>query len=169
MTSASPSLGIRIGSGLTGALRILLGVLWIHEAVIKYRAGFDGADIRLVADSTTTNTRVPEFFTLFSDGIMHPLSDLFGVLMPALEMLLGILLILGVLTLPATIGSTLTLAIYWSADLLVTQYPIMVALGVVLLLFPLAATRYSATHLWVGRRRGATGPSLALSPPSRWL
>jgi len=168
--SASPSgVGARVGSGIAGAVRVVLGVLWLLEGITKYRAGFGGADIELVVQSTASNPRVPGFFVWFTGTIMDPLHDAFGVLMPALETGLGVLLVLGVLTVPAAIASVGTLMMYWLADQLIAQYPIMVALSAVVLLFPDAATRYSLTGLLTRRRRSAGGGPDAARHPYRWL
>jgi thiosulfate dehydrogenase [quinone] large subunit len=170
MATLPTQVGACVGSGLAGAVRVALGVLWLREGITKYRAGFGGADIELVVGSTRSNPRVPGFFSFFTEHVLSPLHTVFGVLMPALETGLGLLLVLGVLTVPVAAASVGTLMTYWLADQLITQYPVMVALSAVVLLFPSAATAYSTTRLLVHhrRRRGAGGPDLA-APPPRWL
>lgn len=136
-----------VASALLGATRVALGAFWLNEGLFKYHAGFAGDDILLVVDSATRNSRVPEFFQAFADGPMRSFAGLFGVGIPLLETLLGAALVLGVLTLPAAIGSVLTLMSYWSADQLIAQYPVMVVLAVPLIAWPLAASRFGLTTL----------------------
>lgn len=82
---------------LGGAVRVAVGVLWVLEGVEKYRAGFGAADILLVADGTASNPRTPWWFTPVR-ATMQTLPDAFGLAIPALEVLLGLALIAGVLT-----------------------------------------------------------------------
>lgn len=141
---------------LTGAARVALGLLWLNEGLIKYRAGFGSADILLVADSASTNSRVPEFFALFAENVLGRFPEFFGSMMPLLEVGLGVALVLGVLTLPAAVASVGLLMTYWLADQLTDAYPVMVVLAALLLLWPLAARRISVTAL-VTRRLPASG------------
>jgi len=157
---------------LTGAVRVALGVLWLNEGITKYRAGFGRADILLVAGSASGNSRVPGFFQWFAENVLGRVPELFGVVMPLLETGLGIALILGILTLPAAVGSVFTLMTYWLADQLIGQYPVMVLLSLCVLLWPLSASRFSLTSLLLkaGRRRlpDPGGPFTA-PPLRRWL
>ncbi|MFJ3406009.1 hypothetical protein [Promicromonospora sp. NPDC090134] len=137
----------RAAVALTTAARVALGVLWLNEGLIKYRAGFGAADIRLVVDGAAANSRVPGYFQVFAEHVLGAAPGLFGVLMPLLETGLGVALIAGVLTLPVAFASVGTLLSYWSADQLTESYPVMVALAVVLVAWPLLASRVSATAL----------------------
>ncbi|MFE7505932.1 hypothetical protein [Promicromonospora sp. NPDC057488] len=143
---------------LTTAARVALGLLWINEGLIKYRAGFGAADIRLVADGAAASSRVPGYFQVFAEHVLGPASGLFGVLMPLLEVGLGVALVAGVLTLPVALASVATLLSYWSADQLTESYPVMVALAVVLVAWPALASRVSVTALV---RRGRLSPASA--------
>ena len=155
---------------VVGAARVGLGFLWLHEGLFKYSAHFGRADILLVADSARSNNRVPEYFTAVAEFALRGWPGLFGLLIPLLETCLGLLLILGVLTLPAAMASLLTLMTYWSSDQLIAQYPIMGALSVVVIAWPLVAARFSATSLFVSilQRRQQAG-LLTGGPPRRWL
>ncbi|WP_051681873.1 DoxX family membrane protein [Cellulomonas sp. HZM] len=146
----------RAGVGLLTLVRVALGALWLHEGVVKVRAGFGAADIGFVADNARTDGRVPGYFSAFADHVLGPAAGLFGVLMPALEIGLGLALVAGVLTLTAAVGSVVTLMSYWSADQLIDQYPVMVLLAIPLLLWPAAAARLSVTAA-VLRRPGRAG------------
>ncbi|MGO1802980.1 MAG: DoxX family membrane protein [Microbacteriaceae bacterium] len=135
---------------ISGAARVALGVLWLIQGVVKYRAGFGAADIQLVVDSTASNSRAPWWFSPIG-GFMDAAPGLFGIVMPALEVLLGILLIAGILTPLAAFASIGTLMLYWGADQLATQYPVMVVLSAVVLLVP-GAGRFGVDGWW--RRPG---------------
>jgi len=96
--------------------------------------------------------------------------ELFGVVMPLLEVGLGVALVLGVLTLPATLMSALTLMTYWLADQLTASYPIMIALAVVVTTWALAASRFSVTAVVENAVRQRRPTSFWLREPvRRWL
>jgi thiosulfate dehydrogenase [quinone] large subunit len=90
--------------------------------------------------------------------------------MPLLEVGLGVVLVAGVLTLPAALMSVITLMTYWLADQLTASYPVMVALAVVVAAWPLVASRFSATALAerAVRRRRPTSRWIS-EPVRRWL
>lgn len=91
-------------------------------------------------------------------------------MIPLLETTLGIALIVGVLSLPAAMGSILTLLSYWSSDQLIAQYPIMAALSVIVIAWPAQSTRLSATSLVVRTlHRRQRGQRLIEGPLRRWL
>ncbi|WP_051172042.1 DoxX family membrane protein [Microbacterium indicum] len=142
----------RVASALAGAARLALGVLWILEGATKYRAGFGAADIRLVVSSAEQNPRVPGAFTAFAESVMAPLSGLFGVGIPLLEVALGALLVAGLATRLVAAAGAATLALYWLSDQLIWQYPAMAVLAVVVLLSGSAAGRWGADG-WIGRIR----------------
>lgn len=142
----------RVAPALAGAARVALGLLWLAEGLTKYRAGFGAADIRLVVDGAAANPRVPGFFQLFTDTVLGSAPGFFGVAVPLLETLLGVALVLGVLTVPAACTSVVTLMTYWLADQLVGQYPVMVLLSAVVLLFPAAASAWSLGSVLASRR-----------------
>lgn len=159
-----------IAAALAGAVRVTLGVLWLHEGTLKYRAHFGAADILLVANSAKSNSRVPGYFKSFSDVTLAEWPHFFGFAMPLLETVLGVALVLGVFSLPASFMSAFTLLTYWSADQLITEYPIMLALSTVVVAWPLPASHFSATTLAervVGRKR----PDVVVfrEPFRRWL
>lgn len=155
---------------LAGAARVALGALWVNEGMIKYRAGFGAADIQLVADSASGNSRVPAFFQGFAGTVLGGAPELFGVLMPLLEVGLGVALVLGVLALPAALMSVFTLMTYWLADQLTDTYPVMVLLAVVVIAWTQAAARFSVTTLveTAVRRRDPASRWFA-DPLRRWL
>lgn len=137
MSGARPARALVL-SLLGDGARVAVGVLWLIEGILKYRAGFGAADIELVAQSTEGNPRVPWFFAPLG-SFMGAAPELFGVVMPALEVALGVLLVAGLLTRITAFLSIGTLMLYWSADQLIAQYPAMVMLSAVVLLVPAAA------------------------------
>lgn len=152
------------------AARIALGGLWLHEGVFKYNAHFGSADILLVADGAKSNTRVPHYFTVFADNVLHRWPEVFGFLIPLIEVSLGVALIVGILTLPAALASSLTLIMYWSSDQLIAQYPIMAALSTAVLLCPALAAHISATSIMARRQWSNTQVQTVIAGPMRrWL
>lgn len=137
----------RVAGAFASAARVALGILWLGEGITKYRAGFGAADIALVAQSAASNPRVPDFYKPFAEHVLGGLTGLFGFGMPLLETGFGVAFILGILTLPAAAGSVATLMMYWLADQLIGQYPIMVALSAVILVWPRASRYYGVTSL----------------------
>ncbi|MEW2006195.1 hypothetical protein [Microbacterium sp. NPDC079208] len=151
--TAPRSARLVIGSLLGAAARIAVGVLWLIEGVLKYRAGFGAADIELVAQSAQGNTRVPAFFDPLG-AAMASASPFFGAVIPALEVGLGILLVAGALTRTVAFISAGTLALYWSADQLIAQYPVMLVLSATVLLI-VTAGRFGVDG-WMQARRART-------------
>jgi thiosulfate dehydrogenase (quinone) large subunit len=153
-----------------GAARVALGVLWLHEGIFKYTAHFGRADILLVADSARSNSRVPEYFSVFAGHILASTPGLFGFVIPLLETALGVALAIGVLSLPAALASLLTLMTYWSADQLITQYPIMGMLSAVVIAWSTWAARLSTTSLILTvLNRKQIAAQLISGPLRRWL
>ncbi|MGC0367500.1 putative membrane protein YphA (DoxX/SURF4 family) [Rhodococcus sp. 27YEA15] len=137
-----------------GATRVALGALWLHEGLVKYRAHFGRADILLVVDSTSTNTRVPDLYKIFTTDVLGTMPGPFGIVVPAVETGLGIALVVGVFTRATATISALALCTYWLADQLTGQYPTMTALSVLVILWPIPSSTLSLPTL-LGRRRRA--------------
>lgn len=154
---------------LAGAARVTLGVLWIGEAALKLRAGFGAADILLVVDGVEGSTRVPEYFQWFATTFMAGFPELFGATVPLIELGLGIVLIAGLLTLPAALGSVLMLLTYVLSDKLTAEYPAMIALAAVVAAFPFAASRIGVTTLVDRLRRRREGARPLPVRLRRWL
>lgn len=153
-----------------GAARFDLGAFWVHEGIFKYGAHFGRADILLIADSAKSNSRVPDYFTMFVVPLLRSAPVMVGFLVPLIETALGVALVLGVLTLPVALAGLLNLMVYWSSDQLITRYPVMGVLSAVVITWPVLAARYSTTSLivrammdrrWVER--------LSMGPLRRWL
>lgn len=140
--------------------RVALGVLWLHEGIVKYRAGFGRADILLVVQSTASNERVPSFYRAFTCDVVGHVPSVFGIGVPLIELALGVALILGIATLPAALLSAFELCNYWAADQLVAQYPVMLVLSVGVAAFATRASRYGlGSALVTGKLLAAIGRS----------
>ena len=149
-------LSARVAPTLFGSARVVAGILWLHEGLFKYRAGFGAADIRLVAHSAG-DTRVPAVFATFAEKVLGRYPEAFGALMPAVECALGIALILGVATRLTALAAAVALATYWAADQLIGQYPLMAILSATVLAGYPAAQRYSLTTMIRSRRGRRSG------------
>ncbi len=139
---------------LFGAVRVGLGLLWLHEGYVKLRAHFGRADILLVVDGASANSRVPEYFRFVAEHLLRPTADLAGVITPLTEVAVGLVLVLGVFTTLSAVASAGLLAVYWSSDQLIAQYPIMALLSVGVLVGQGYSNRWSIMTLV--RRRSAT-------------
>ncbi len=164
-TSVGP-LAVRTAAVIVAVLaRVALGVLWMHEGIVKYRAGFGKSDILLVTQSAAQNPRVPGFYRWFTGDILAGSPTLFGFAVPLLEVTLGVLLIVGFLTVPVALVSVIQLCSYWFADQLITQYPIMMLLSVAVIALPHSSIRDMVRAIQQGERgddgehahRGGTG------------
>lgn len=142
----------RLATIVANLCRVGLGAFWIHEGVFKYQAGFGKADILLVTGSVAQNSRVPGFYKFFSAHVLAQAPALFGLLVPLLEVGLGVALVLGVFTLPIALASVFQLCNYWLADQLITQYPLMMALSAIVAAASPSARHYSLTALALRRR-----------------
>lgn len=142
-----------VGGGLAAAVRVAAGVLWLLEAATKYRAGFGAADIRLVVESATGNARVPGVYQGLAEALLGGAPGLFGFAVPLVELTLGAALVLGAATIPAAAVSIATLMLYWLAEQLTGQYPVMVLLSAVVLLFPAASTVFALDRPILSRLR----------------
>jgi thiosulfate dehydrogenase [quinone] large subunit len=141
---------------LLSAARVALGVLWLHEGYVKFHAGFGKADILLVADGAKSNNRIPGYFEFFAEHLLAPTAGLAGIVVPVIEVGLGVALILGAFTLPVALGSLFNLMTYWSSDQLVGQYPVMGALSAVLIACAAAASHLSVPAFLASRRAART-------------
>lgn len=129
--SLAPGAARRLVVVVAIALRVLLGLAWLHEAWVKYAAHFGGTDIGLVVGSVGSNPRVAAPVAELTRALLGPAPGLWGVLVPAWEAGLGLVLLLGVFPRLAAVAAGVTLAIYWSVDQLIWEYPLMGVLALV--------------------------------------
>ncbi|MUL63290.1 hypothetical protein BOO86_02330 [Mycobacterium sp. CBMA 234] len=138
---------------LFGVARVGLGLLWLHEGYVKLRAHFGSADILLVVNGASSNTRVPEYFRFAADHLLRPTAHLAGIATPLTEVGLGLLLIVGLFSVQTAVASAALLAVYWSSDQLIAQYPAMAVLSVAVIVGHGHVDRWSVVD--VLRRRSA--------------
>lgn len=141
-------------STIGGAARVAAGVLWLMEGVFKIGAHFGSADIGLVVMSASSNTRVPWYYDPLG-AFMTAAPGLFGFVVPALEITLGVLLILGIFTRLTAFASIGNLGLYWTTDQLTPQFPVMLVLSAVVLGLTLSG-RFGVDGWLRSRRARAT-------------
>jgi len=167
MTTSAPTTRDRAdlaASILFAAVRVALGLLWLHEGYVKLRAHFGSADILLVVDGASANSRVPEYFHFVAEHLLRPTAHLAGVMTPLTEVTLGLVLVLGVFSTQAAVVSAALLAVYWSSDQLIAQYPIMAVLSVGVLAGQGYSNRW--TIMALVHRRSSTSSALAATDGS---
>lgn len=110
--------------------RMLLGWSWLEQGIFKFQAGFtiDG-----LPQSLQTAAGVPDWYKVFMLQFVAPNAGIYNIVVPLGEVLVGLGLIAGVLSLPALLASGFMLLNYWLADM-VYIYPIQIAVLIVLLL-----------------------------------
>lgn len=166
---STQGIGVSLTAKLfSSAVRVILGVMWLYQGLFKIQAHFGGADILLVVQSTAGNSRVPVFFKDFAHSVLGSFPDLVGLMIPLLEIGLGVALIVGIVTLPAALGSVFTLMNYWFSDQLIWEYPIMVLLSTFVIAFPRYAGTFSVTSL-IARMRRRRSSDWLRGPARRWL
>ena len=147
--------------------RVALGALWLHEGIVKYHAGFGRADILLVVQSAASNERVPGFYRAFTRDVAGHVPSVFGIGVPLIELALGVALILGIATLPAALLSAFQLCNYWSADQLITQYPVMLVLSVGVATFATGVSQINLRAIVMAFQHTGTAAPQRLSASGR--
>ncbi|GBG97307.1 DoxX family protein [Lactococcus termiticola] len=113
--------------------RMLLGAEWIHQAILKLQPG-SGFSLDGLGPSVAMTAGIPEWYKAFFEGFVVPNTQLFNVIIPWGELLIGLGLFFGVLSLPALIASFFMLGNYWWSDM-VYIYPILMLAGIAILFF----------------------------------
>ncbi|MCC3357793.1 DoxX family membrane protein [Bacillus sp. REN16] len=90
-------------------VRIWLGLQWIEQGFYKISQGFDaGGFIKAaIANANGDSPTVQGWYASFLEKVALPNIDLFNILVPWGEFLVGLGLILGLATVPALIGGAL--------------------------------------------------------------
>ncbi|MBC1482851.1 DoxX family protein [Listeria immobilis] len=130
---------------LFSIIRVGLGISWLYQGWFKIQAHFD---ISGLVPSVIGNTDSPDWYKAFMENIVGPNTALFNILIPWGELLVGLGLIVGALTLPALIAGIFMGINYWLADMIYI-YPIQLAIGIVLLLCLKQANYFSLTNLFI--------------------
>ncbi|MBC1500657.1 DoxX family protein [Listeria weihenstephanensis] len=141
---------------LFSIIRICLGFSWFHEGWFKIQAKFD---ISGLVPSVLANTDSPDWYKTFMETVVAPNTGLFNILIPWGELLVGLGLITGILTLPALVFGIFMGINYWLADMIYI-YPLQLAVGIVLVLTIHQANYFSLTNvykIWHKKRHAKAG------------
>lgn len=96
----------KIAAGVLLVIRVFIGFLWASHGVEKLMGGFSASGfMQGIVSSPVTGPSgdvVYPWYTAFIEHFALPLAGVFNVLIPIGELLVGIALITGTLTLPAT-------------------------------------------------------------------
>lgn len=123
--------------------RIGAGIQWIREGSFKLMAGFQ---IGGLFPAIASNTDSPHWYKIFIAHAAAPYPGLFNIMIPWGELLVGLGLTLGLLTLPALIGGLFMDLNYILADM-VYIYPVQIACGILLILLRKEAEAVSLDRL----------------------
>jgi len=124
--------------------RMALGAEWIHQAWLKYQPG-SGFSLDGLGPSVASTAGIPDWYKAFFESFVVPNTHLFNVVIPLGELLIGLGLFFGVLSLPALIASFFMLSNYWLSDM-VYIYPLMM-LGAIAILFFNRSDKYRGSRL----------------------
>lgn len=119
----------RIMGWIFSATRVLMGWLWISSGYDKLSGGFG---VESLVPVVAANTDSPDWYKVFFQNIVHPLSPVFDILIPVGEIMIGAGLIIGLLTLPALLFSVFVHVNYILADMVFT-YPVEIMISAILL------------------------------------
>ncbi|MBC1371956.1 DoxX family protein [Listeria booriae] len=134
---------------LFSLLRIGLGVSWFHEGLFKLQAKFD---ISCLVPSVVNNVDSPIWYKTFMEHVVGSNVAVFNVLIPWGELLIGLGLITGILTVPALIAGIFMGINYWLADMIYI-YPLQLAVGFVLVLMHKQASYFGIYNGLVALKR----------------
>lgn len=98
-----------IAGGIFSILRIWLGVQWITSSWGKITGGFDASGFLqgAIAQASGDHPAVQGWYAAFLEGFALPNVELFNVLVPWGEFLVGLGLVLGAATIPALLAGAL--------------------------------------------------------------
>lgn len=99
-------INVRTLSFLMSVLRIWLGVQWIQAGYSKIKGGFEAGGFLqgAIANASGDDPTVQQWYAAFLEGFALPNIELFNVLIPWGEFLVGLGLIIGLATVPALIA-----------------------------------------------------------------
>jgi len=142
-----------VSGGIFTILRIWLGVKWLTSGWGKITADEpfnpSGYFMGALAEANVTgdNPVVLPFWAWFLENIAVPNAELFGFLVSWGEVLVGLGLIIGCLTIPAIWGGMLMNMAFLLSGTTKTN-PIMFTVGIILLWSSVAAWKYGADR-WI--------------------
>lgn len=110
--------------------RVWFGIDWMTHGIEKITKGFDSTGF---LNGVLANEVSPEWYKTFIENVILPMSGFINFLIPVGELLVGLALILGFLTIPALVGSLLmNLNFLWAG--VISSNPSYVAIAIILLL-----------------------------------
>ena len=110
--------------------RVWFGIDWMTHGIEKITKGFDSTGF---LNGVLANEVSPEWYKAFIENVILPMSGFINFLIPVGELLVGLALILGFLTIPALVGSLLmNLNFLWAG--VISSNPSYVAIAIILLL-----------------------------------
>ncbi|MCM3111733.1 DoxX family protein [Lederbergia lenta] len=135
----------KVVAGLWAIVRIWLGVQWLQAGWHKVVGGFDATGFLhgAIAKAGGEAPVVQGWYGTFLETVALPNAKLFNVLIPWGELLVGIGLIVGALTIPALIaGGLMNLNFLWAGT--ISTNPTLLILAVILLFARKGATYWGA-------------------------
>lgn len=134
-------------AGLLTVIRLYLGWQWMTAGWVKIKGGFDAGGYLngAVARATGDNPVVQSWWGSFLDGFAIPNVELFNILVPWGEFLVGIALLLGLFTtFSALMGIIMNFAFLFSGT--ISSNPNMVILTVILLVAGANASKFGLDY-----------------------
>ncbi|WGG46931.1 DoxX family protein [Rossellomorea sp. DA94] len=134
-------------SAVWTVLRIWLGVQWLEAGWHKVNDGFDASGFLqgALANATGDHPAVQGWYAEFLKGFALPNVELFNVLIPWGEMLVGVGLIVGLMTLPALLAGAFMNLNFLLAGTVSTN-PILYTAAIILLFTGRGAYYWGADH-----------------------
>lgn len=134
----------QVGNVLFSLIRIGLGISWLEQGIFKLQANFTMSGL---TEAIASNTVTPDWYKTFMVYFVQPNTALFNILIPWGEILAGIGLITGILTLPALSGALFMIINYWLSNMIYI-YPLQLLIAVILLMTMKYASSFSLTNLY---------------------
>ncbi|MCA1055624.1 DoxX family membrane protein [Rossellomorea aquimaris] len=130
-------------------VRIWLGMKWLEAGWHKVNDGFDASGFLqgAIAKATGEHPAVQNWYAAFLKGFALPNVELFNLMIPWGEMLVGIGLIAGLMTIPALIAGAFMNLNFLMAGTVSTN-PILLTVAFVLLFLGRGAYYWGADH-WI--------------------
>lgn len=134
-------------SAVWTVLRIWLGVQWLEAGWHKVNDGFDASGFLqgALANATGDHPAVQGWYAEFLKGFALPNVELFNVLIPWGEMLVGVGLIVGFMTLPALLAGAFMNLNFLLAGTVSTN-PVLYTAAIILLFTGRGAYYWGADH-----------------------
>jgi len=126
-------------------MRIWLGIQWLEAGIHKITGGFDASGFLqgTLVKATSENPAVQGWYATFVENFAVPNVELFNILIPYGELLVGLGLVLGAATIPALIAGAFMNLNFLLAGTVSTN-PILLTVAVVLLFVGTGAYYFGA-------------------------